>query len=120
MAKKALVLAYSGCQTCRKALSWLAAHGVNVEARPIVESPPTAAELAEWIPRSKRPVRKWLNTSGQSYRAIGKEAVDRARDDEIASWLTKDGKLVRRPVVVAGSVVLVGFDEPTYEAAFLR
>jgi arsenate reductase (glutaredoxin) len=116
--RRVLVLSYSGCSTCKKALAWLAKHDVEAEVRPIVDMPPTAEELVEWIPRSKRPVRKWLNTSGQSYRAIGKAKVDAAKDEEVLRWLTQDGKLVKRPVVVADDRVLVGFDEDQYEETF--
>src|SRR5262245_43828411 len=70
-----LVLSYAGCSTCKKALAWLGAHGVGYTLRAIVDAPPTPAELARWIPASGLPVRKWLNTSGQSYRAIGKERI---------------------------------------------
>jgi arsenate reductase len=114
----ALVLAYAGCSTCTKAVKWLREHHVEVDVRPIVEQPPTAAELKAWIPASGRPVRKWLNTSGQSYRAIDKERAAAAKDAEIVEWLTDDGKLVKRPVVVAGGRVLVGFDEKAYAEAF--
>src|SRR6185369_3718834 len=98
MREQPLVLSYSGCQTCKKALAWLAARGVTAEVRAIVDSPPTAAELAAWIPRSGKPVRKWLNTSGQSYRALGKAKIDALSDAEITALLTRDGKLVKRPV----------------------
>ena len=114
-----LVLSYAGCSTCKRALKWLAEHDVTVDVRPIVEKPPTAGELAKWIPASQKPIRKWLNTSGQSYRAIGKEKVDAATDTELATWLTRDGKLVKRPVLVSGCTVIVGFDESAYEK-FLR
>jgi arsenate reductase len=113
-----LVLSYAGCSTCRRALRWLEERGVDVEVRPIVEQPPTAAELATWIPNSGRTVKKWLNTSGQSYRAIGKEKIDAATDADLAKWLAKDGKLVKRPVVVTGKRVLVGFDEDAYAETF--
>jgi arsenate reductase (glutaredoxin) len=116
--RRVLVLSYSGCSTCKKALAWLAKHGVEADVRPIVEAPPTAEELAEWLAKSNRPIRKWLNTSGQSYRALGKAKVDAAKDEEILRWLTQDGKLVKRPVVVAGERVLVGFDEDEYEEVF--
>jgi len=116
------VLAYSGCQTCKNALKWLDARGVKYTLRPIVDEPPTAAELREWIPASGVGVRKWLNTSGQSYRAIaktlGREKVDAASDAEIAKWLTADGKLVKRPVLVSGKTVLVGFKPEAYAALF--
>lgn len=113
---KIQILAYAGCGTCKKALRWLEEHGVAVTVRPIIEQPPTAEELARWIPASGLPVRKWLNTSGQSYRALGKAKVDAASDAEITRWLAEDGKLVKRPVLVKGDKVLVGFREEDYAA----
>jgi len=134
MAQTVTVLSYAGCSTCKKALKWLEEKGVKYTLRAIVDAPPTAAELKAWIPASGISVRKWLNTSGQSYRALqkeGKEKVDAASDAEVAAWLTKDGKLVKRPVVVIGAAgpggaggagaaaqaVLVGFRPEAYEAA---
>jgi arsenate reductase len=110
MKKTAVVLAYSGCSTCKKALKWLEANGVAHEVRPVVDEPPTKRELAAWIPASGKPVRKWLNTSGVSYRAFGKEKIDAASDADLVAWLAADGKLVKRPVLVRGDTVLVGFD----------
>ncbi|HTJ80357.1 MAG TPA: Spx/MgsR family RNA polymerase-binding regulatory protein [Polyangiaceae bacterium] len=115
---KALVLSYAGCSTCKKALKWLEARGVDVTVRPIVDEPPTRQELAAWIPASGLPLQKWLNTSGQSYRAIGKDKVAAASEDTIRGWLAADGKLVKRPVLVRGKTVLVGFDEKAYAALF--
>ncbi len=113
-----LILSYAGCGTCKKALKWLAERGQSPTVRPIVEQPPTPAELSRWIPQSGLPIRKWLNTSGQSYRALGKAKVDAADDATIAAWLSADGKLVKRPVLVLGDRVLVGFREPEWEALF--
>lgn len=117
-ASPVLVLAYAGCDTCRKALAWLRDHHVAATVRPIVEAPPTADELSRWIPASGLPVRRWLNTSGQSYRALGKERIDAATDAELVAMLTADGKLVKRPVLVRGATVLVGFRAEAYEALF--
>jgi arsenate reductase len=118
MTQEVLILAYAGCSTCKKALKWLADHDVAPRVRPIVESPPTPAELAAWVPASGLPVRKWLNTSGQSYRALGKEKIDAASDAKLVAWLAADGKLVKRPVLVKGKKVLVGFSPDAYEALF--
>jgi arsenate reductase len=112
--KTVLVLAYSGCETCRKAQRWLADHGITVDVRPIVERGPTKAELEKWIPASGLPVRKWLNTSGRSYRAIGKAKIDAATDADLVRMLAADGKLVKRPVLIDGARVLVGFNPDAY------
>ena len=111
-----LVLSYAGCSTCKKALSWLTAHDVQPKVRPIVDEPPTRTELKSWIGKSGLPVRRWLNTSGLSYRALGKAAVDGMTDGQLVDALAADGKLVRRPVLVLGERVLVGFDERAYAA----
>ena len=70
------------------------------------------------IPASGLSVRKWLNTSGQSYRALGKEAVAAMSDEALRLALARDGKLVKRPVLVDGGRVVVGFREEAYVAHY--
>lgn len=111
-------LHYDGCGTCKKALAWLRTHGVEVDARAIVEAPPSLAELRRWIPASGLAHRRWLNSSGLSYRALGKAAIEAMSEAELERALSADGKLVRRPVLVAGERVLVGFDAQEYAALF--
>ncbi|MBN8615853.1 MAG: Spx/MgsR family RNA polymerase-binding regulatory protein [Deltaproteobacteria bacterium] len=117
---KPKIWGYAGCSTCKKALKWLEAHGVEHESIPIVESPPSLAELRKLVQKSGLPARKWINASGQSYRALiesrGKEAVEKLTDGELLDLLAKDGKMIKRPVLAVGDVVLVGFSEPAYEA----
>lgn len=116
---KPLVLSYAACGTCKKALAWLAGRGIEVDVRPIVDDPPRPKELDVWMPASGLAAKKWLNTSGQSYRDLGGKATfEGAADDRIAAFLAGDGKLVKRPVLVDGDRVLVGFDEAAYDAHF--
>jgi arsenate reductase len=116
------VYAYAGCSTCKNALRWLSAQGVAHETIPIVESPPSLAELKKLVRASGLPARKWINTSGGSYRALvldrGKEAVEALSETELLTLLAADGKMIKRPVVIAGDTVLVGFAEPAYAKAF--
>jgi arsenate reductase (glutaredoxin) len=115
-----LVLSYAGCGTCKKALAWLKANQIDVTLRAIVDAPPTPGELAKWVKASGRPVRKWLNTSGLSYRALGKARIDAADEATLLQWLAADGKLVKRPVLVDGASVLVGFQPDEWARHFGR
>lgn len=124
MTKRDVVMyAYAGCSTCKKAEKWLRDHQVPVRVVPIVESPPSAAELERLIEKSALPAAKWWNTSGEAYRALiaerGKEAVQKLTTKEIAQLLSENGKRIKRPVLVAGDAVLVGFSEEAYAARFL-
>ena len=116
------VFHYEGCGTCKKARAWLTAHKVEFSLVPIVEAPPSKKELAQLIARSGKPAKKWINTSGGSYRDAvqreGKEAVLAWSEDELITRLASDGKMIKRPVVVTSTQVFVGFDEAAYAAAF--
>jgi arsenate reductase (glutaredoxin) len=110
---------YPKCGTCRKALKWLDARGVDYQSIDIVEKPPAKAALAQLMKRSGLPARKWFNTSGQSYRQGGfKEKLETMTDAQAADALASDGKLIKRPVVVGDDFVLVGFDEAEYGKRF--
>lgn len=114
---KLRVYQYPQCSTCKKALKWLSAHGVEFESIDIVQHPPTKAELREALKGAAIPIRKLFNTSGISYRE-GKfgERLATMSEAEALDALAKDGKLIKRPVVLGKGVALVGFDEPSYAA----
>ncbi len=111
------VFHYKNCETCRKALKWLDGQKVAVNLRPIVEEPPSASELKDLWTRSGLPLKKFFNTSGQSYRALPeRERLDEMSDDAKLKLLAKDGKLIKRPIVDDGKHVLVGFEPGAYAA----
>lgn len=108
---------YASCSTCKKARAWLGARDIEVELAPIVEAPPTRAELEAAWQASGLPLKRFVNTSGQSYRALGKEAWDALDEAGQLDALAADGKLIRRPLLIGDGVVLVGFKEAEWEAA---
>ena len=113
-----LVYQYPKCGTCRKALKFLDAEGVEHDTKDIVQNPPSKALLKKALKRSGLPVRKFFNTSGQSYRQGGfKEKLETMTDDQALSALAADGKLIKRPLVVEDDFVLVGFREDDWRAA---
>jgi len=110
---------YERCGTCKKAMKWLSENDVGFDARDIVEAPPSKTALKKMWRRSGLPIQKMFNTSGQSYRQGGfKERLKNMSDDEALTALADDGKLIKRPLVDAGEVVLVGFKEEAYQDAF--
>ena len=116
-----LFVEYPKCTTCKKAKKWLDEHGVAYTDRHIVEDNPTAEELEDWQGRSGLPLRRFFNTSGMKYRELGiKAKLDAGMGDEEAfALLATDGMLVKRPIVVAGDTVLVGFKEAAWAEALL-
>ena len=112
-----LFVEYPKCTTCKKAKAWLDSHGIECVDRHIVEDNPTAEELAAWHRTSGLPVRRFFNTSGMKYRELGiKAKLDAGMtDEECYELLATDGMLVKRPLLVTGREVLVGFKAEQYD-----
>ena len=96
----------------KKAQKWLDEHGVSYDLRPIKEQNPSAEELRTWQSKSGLPLKRFFNTSGQLYRSmeLTKKLPDMSEDEQFA-LLATDGMLVKRPILVDGDTVLVGFKE---------
>jgi len=113
-----LFLCYERCSTCKKARRWLDEHGAAYELRDIKTQNPTEEELREWQARSGLPLRRFFNTSGQQYRALGlKDRLPAMSEDEQFRLLASDGMLVKRPLLITDEWVIPGFSEETYAAA---
>jgi arsenate reductase (glutaredoxin) len=114
------VYQYPKCSTCRKALKWLDARGVVYDSLDIVSVPPKKAELARAL-KSGLPLKKLFNTSGQSYRDGGwSDKLGKVTEAQALDALAADGKLIKRPFILNGDAVLVGFDEAAYKKAFAK
>ena len=111
-----LVLVYHKCSTCQKALKWLDEHKIFFEERPIIEENPTYEELKEWYGRSGMPLKKFFNTSGLVYKEQNlKERLPDMSEEEQLALLATNGMLVKRPLVIGGDFVLIGFKEAEWE-----
>lgn len=116
LSKKYVFICYPKCTTCQKAQKWLDAHGIAYEQRNIKEEKPTETELREWWRQSGLPLRRFFNTSGLLYKSLElKDKLPGMSEAEQLSLLATDGMLVKRPLFVTGSKVLVGFKEQEWE-----
>lgn len=113
-----LFLEYPPCSTCKKAKTWLNEKGAAYEARHIKENNPSYEELKAWYQRSGLPLKKFFNTSGLQYRALElKDKLPAMTEEEQLRLLASDGMLVKRPMLVTETTVLVGFRAEQWEKA---
>lgn len=111
-----LFLEYPLCSTCKKAKNWLDSHQISYTDRHIKEQNPTKEELSLWYEQSGLPLKKFFNTSGLLYKSMGlKDKLAEMTVDEQLDLLASDGMLVKRPIVVGDSFILVGFKESEWE-----
>ena len=116
-----LFLQYPPCSTCKKAKQWLDDHGVSYTARHIKEENPSFEELKHWYEISGLPLKRFFNTSGLQYKALGlRDKLSTMTEEEQLSLLATDGMLVKRPVIVTDNgKVLTGFKEKEWADTLL-
>ena len=116
-----LFLEYPPCSTCKKAKKWLDDQGLPHCDRHIKEENPSYEELKSWLESSGLPVKKFFNTSGLQYKALGlKDRLPSMDTEQQLQLLATDGMLVKRPILVTGDgKILVGFKEKDWADALL-
>jgi len=111
-----LFVCYPKCTTCKKAQKWLEDKKLSFDSRDIKENNPTAEELKEWFAKSGLPLKRFFNTSGLLYKSMElKDKLPDMTDEEQIKLLASDGMLVKRPILINGDKVLVGFKEKEWE-----
>lgn len=115
------VYAYANCDTCRKALKFLAAKKIAHEVIPIREQPPTVAELRKMLGYVGGDLRKLFNTAGQDYRALDmKTRLPKLSEEEALALLASNGNLVKRPFAFTKDVGVVGFRDEEWTALIAK
>ena len=111
---------YPRCSTCVKARKWLEAHNLDFDALDLTVNTPDIDTLRSLHARSGKPIKALFNTSGQSYRRGDfKTRLATMNDDEKFLALAADGMLIKRPILVVGERVLIGFKEAEWSTACL-
>lgn len=111
-----LFVCYPKCSTCQKAKAWLQERGVAFDERDIKQNNPTEQELRAWHEKSGLPLKRFFNTSGLQYKALGlKDKLPAMTEDEQYALLATDGMLVKRPLIIGEDFALLGFKLKEWE-----
>ena len=107
---------YPSCSTCKKALKWLDNSELKYEKEHIVDANLTRKEIENIYKKSKLDIKKFFNTSGKVYKELDlKNKLLNMNESEKLELLASNGMLLKRPLLVEGNKVIVGFNEKEYE-----
>lgn len=111
---------YKNCSTCQKAIKYLEKTKIGFERLPIVDQPPSLAELKKmlgYIKDQGGSFKNLFNTSGLQYREL--KISDKIKagmtEAEALSLLAKNGKLIKRPFLLTSNSGAVGFKEDQWK-----
>ncbi len=100
------------CTTCRKAKAYLEKLGAALELRNLDTERLSENDLDELI--GDRDYRKFLNTRNELYRTRKMKDHPPTRAEAI-KLMVREPNLIRRPVVIFGSQIILGYDEEAYK-----
>lgn len=109
-------IGYPKCSTCKKALKHLKEKGYDIEMRDIVSMTPTAKELSQWIDIYDQGIKPFFNTSGNVYKEMKlKDRINSLTKEEAVDLLSKNGMLIKRPLLILEDEIIIGYKAEIYE-----
>ena len=107
---------YPKCSTCIKAHKHLKELNIELEVKHIVEETPTQDELKHYIELYNKGIKPFFNTSGKVYKDMNlKDKVGSMSVDEAAHLLSENGMLIKRPLLINGDQIIVGYKKDSYD-----
>ncbi|MCB0413044.1 MAG: Spx/MgsR family RNA polymerase-binding regulatory protein [Bdellovibrionales bacterium] len=110
---------YKKCSTCIKAKKYLDNKKIFYEEIDITLQPPSKKEIEIMLEAYSGDLKKLFNTSGVQYRELKiKDKIKDMTKKQAVDLLSKNGKLVKRPFLLAGKASFVGFKQEEWQEFF--
>lgn len=105
--KRLVLYSKAGCTSCIKARQYLLKQGIAFTERDMFKHPLDKLELTAIV--EQQPVSELFSSRSPSAKALG--LLDRPHtDEELLAHMLEEPRLIRRPLLVAGDKVVVGFN----------
>jgi len=111
--KKIIFYSYLKCSTCRKAAKWLESKDFEFQLIDIVEEPPLIDYVNLALEQYSDDKKRIFNTRGKAFKTLNLDINVLSRE-EIIQLLLSDGKLIKRPFLIFGEKIILGFNEAEY------
>ncbi len=102
------------CDTMKKARTWLESHGVEYQFHDYKKAGIERQTLVEWAK-----VVGWetlLNRAGTTFRKLPDGAKQKLDERKALELMLEQPSMIKRPVLVRGTTLLVGFSPEKYSA----
>jgi arsenate reductase/regulatory protein spx len=98
---------YPSCTSCRKTKKWLSANLVSFDERHLFRETPTVAELKRILELTSEGLDEVLATRSEAYKDL-QVNIDEMMLSDVIQLLTKEPKLLRRPILIDGEKLVIG------------
>jgi arsenate reductase len=110
------VYGIKNCDSVKKALAFLKKHNIDFELYDFKTQPVECDKISSWL--TKTQMKTLFNSKSTTYRTLGLK--EKNLDEKgMLEWLCKENLLIKRPVIEFNDTLVVGFNEDSYQGAFL-
>jgi arsenate reductase len=100
------------CDTMKKVFAWLDAKKIAYDFHDYKKDGVPPGKLKEWA--AKAGWEKLANTRGPTWRKIPEPQRENPTEASVLALLAQNSSAIKRPIVEAGSKLLIGFDPAEY------
>ena len=111
--KKIIFYTYLKCSTCRKAAKWLDKENLEYQSIDILKEPPSSKYLNLAFEQYSEDKKSIFNSRGKAFKSIDLDIYGLLKEETI-QLLLSDGKLIKRPFLIFGEKIILGFNEAEY------
>ncbi|HEX9397001.1 MAG TPA: arsenate reductase [Burkholderiales bacterium] len=115
---KPVVYGIRNCDTMKKVFAWLDAHRIAYDFHDYKKVGAPAGKLKNWAGRAGW--EKLVNSRGPTWRKIPESRKANLTEARALALLQENTSAIRRPIVEAGTRLLIGFDAAEFEGALTR
>jgi Spx/MgsR family transcriptional regulator len=115
---KPTIYGIRNCDTMKKAFEWLDARKIAYDFHDYKKDGVPPAKLKQWAARAGW--EKLANSRGPTWRKIPEAQRTNLTEARALALLAQNTSAIKRPVLEAGSALLVGFDAEEYAAALRK
>jgi len=115
---KSVVMMYGipNCDTIKKARVWLDSHGVSWQFHNYKKDGVNKAQLEHWVEQVG-----WealLNKRGTTWRKLPDAEKQEINRERAISLMCENPSMIKRPVLIIGETIEIGFSEQKYAGIF--
>jgi len=116
MAAKATIFGIKNCDTMKKARTWLDANGVVYDFHDYKASGAPRDKLEQWVKKTGWEI--LLNRAGTTFRGLPDKDKQSLDEKKAIALMLAQPSMIKRPVLVRGGEITVGFKPESYAAFF--
>ena len=103
------------CDSVKKTLSLFKSNNIDYSFIDFKTHPVNSQKIASWVKHIG--IASLFNTKGTTYRTLDLKSLDLDDNDKV-EWMTRDNRLIKRPVIEYNENLIVGFNSSQLQGIF--